>query len=319
MITVRNLSKNYGSFQALKNVSFEVNKGEILGFLGPNGAGKTTTMKIITGYFPPSLGSVSIGGLSLEKNLIECKRKIGYLPENVPLYLDMRVMDFFSFVAQVKGVSRKGYKKQIDEIINDCNLGSITHKLIGSLSKGFRQRVGLAQALIGDPEVLILDEPTIGLDPKQIIEIRQLIKKMAGKKTVILCTHVLPEVSMVSDRVIIINEGQIVAIDTPDNLNTRLRSTNELLLIVDGAEDLVMQTVNDLSNVISVDVRSRSTEGTEYVIHTDIKSDIRHDLAKSIVNKRGKLRLLEMRAVSLSLEDIFLQLVTKERGVVYDS
>jgi ABC-2 type transport system ATP-binding protein len=315
MIKVHNLNKRYGSVQALKNLSFEVKKGEILGFLGPNGAGKTTTMKIITGFFPPTEGSVEICGLSLEKHQIECKRKIGYLPENVPLYHDMKMMDFFDFVARVKGVPRKVYKSQINQILEECSLSKMKTRVIGTLSKGFRQRVGLAQALIGDPEILILDEPTIGLDPKQIIEIRSLIKKMAGIKTVILCTHILPEVSMVCDRVVIINEGAIVAIDTPDNLNLQLKKKNEILLSVSGPVESVYKVLRPITHLVDVKLDKSYQGFNEYCITTDIDSDIRHEIADAIISSNESLRFLEMRTVTLSLEDIFLRLVTNEQGV----
>jgi ABC-2 type transport system ATP-binding protein len=299
----------------LNDISFEVNKGEILGFLGPNGAGKTTTMKIITGYFPPTSGSVTIGGMSIDKHAIECKRKIGYLPENVPLYHDMRVMDFFRFVAKIKGLSPKAFKNEISRIIEECSLQSVSNRIIATLSKGYKQRVGIAQALIGNPEILILDEPTIGLDPKQIIEIRTLIKQLAGKKTVILCTHVLPEVSMVSDRVIIINEGQIVAIDSPDNLDKRLRKSHQIAVTVRGDEKTVVDIISALHHVYYVKVHARHADCVEYVVESYVKSDIRHEIAVALVEQRTNVQLLEIKSIALSLEDIFLKLVTQEEGV----
>lgn len=316
MITARSLTKKYGKIEALKDISFDVQKGEILGFLGPNGAGKTTTMKIITGYFPPTSGSVQIGGLSIEKHCLECKRKIGYLPENVPLYHDLRVNEFFQFVARIKGVSSKEYKRQMPSIIAECSLGDVAGRMIGTLSKGYKQRVGLAQSLIGDPEILILDEPTIGLDPKQIIEIRSLIKNMSGRRTVILCTHVLPEVSMVSDRVVIINEGRIVAIDTPQNLDRRLRKSHQIAITAVGDEPHIVAVLSALKHVASVAISKRNPDSVEYVVETDVESDIRHDIAVALISERKTIKLLEIKSVALSLEDIFLRLVTTEEGVV---
>ncbi len=219
MIEVENLTKYYGDRPAIDNITFRVEKGEILGFLGPNGAGKTTTMRILAGFFPPTSGIARVAGYDVVNNSIDVRRRIGYMPETIPLYKDMRVKEYLEFVAEVKGVPRKRRKSKIEKAMKECGTTEVYHRLIGKLSKGFQQRVGLAQALLHDPEVLILDEPTIGLDPKQIIEIRQLIKSLAGERTIILSTHILPEVSMTCQRVIIINEGKIIAMDTPENLN----------------------------------------------------------------------------------------------------
>ena len=215
MIKVENLTKSYGNFQALKGVSFTVKKGEILGFLGPNGAGKTTTMRILTCFFPATSGKASIAGYDVFEESLEVRKRIGYLPENVPLYPEMKVTDYLKFVAGVKGVSRKAINERVSVVMEECVLTHMSHKLVGQLSKGYRQRVGIAQALVNEPDVLILDEPTVGLDPKQIIEIRKLIKGLAGRRTVILSTHILPEVSMTCQRVIIINDGRVIASDTP--------------------------------------------------------------------------------------------------------
>lgn len=312
MIEVLKISKRYGKVEALKDISFEVKEGEILGFLGPNGAGKTTTMKILTGFFPPSSGKVYIGGVDFSKHTIDLKKRIGYLPENVPLYYDMSVKDFLSFAASLKKIKGKQRRLQIDSVISECSLESVEEKLIKTLSKGYKQRVGIAQALLGDPEIVILDEPTIGLDPKQIIEIRNLIKKMAGKKTVILSTHILPEVSMICDRVIIINQGKIIAIDTPDNLNEKLASKTQIRMIITGETDTVVNLLEKVDNVESVRVGKQLIEGFEYFIESDRAHDIRSDLIKTIVRSRKKVEVLEAQSVGMSLEDIFLQLVTKE-------
>ncbi|MBI5682169.1 MAG: ATP-binding cassette domain-containing protein [Deltaproteobacteria bacterium] len=223
MIQVENLTKNYGSHQALKGISFTVNKGEILGFLGPNGAGKTTTMRILTGFFPATSGKAVVAGFDVFEEPMEVRKRIGYLPENVPLYRDMVVTDYLKFAAGIKGIKKYDMDDRVNKVMDDCALQDVSRKLIGELSKGYRQRVGLAQALVNDPDVLILDEPTIGLDPNQIIEIRKLIKGLAGKRTIILSTHILPEVSMICHRVVIINKGEVVAVDTPQNMTSRIQ------------------------------------------------------------------------------------------------
>jgi len=235
------------------------------------------------------------------------------LPENVPLYMDMRVKDFLNFATRVKGVSGTASKKQIDLVLEECSLRHVADRYIKTLSKGYKQRVGLAQALIGEPEILILDEPTIGLDPNQIVEIRSLIKKMAGKKTVILSSHILPEVKMISDRIIIINNGEIVATDTPDNLDNRLQSAREISLVVDGDEETVLGLIQRVPNVLTVLVSNQTREGTEYIVSSLKDKDVRADLAYAIVRSRKKCSLLEMKTISMSLEDIFMKLVTKEK------
>jgi len=312
MIQVKNLYKRYGKGEAIKNVSFQVKEGEILGFLGPNGAGKTTTMKILTGFFPPTDGQVEIGGVSLQKHMNAIKRKIGYLPENAPLYTDMRVQDFLKFAARVKGIGRMKRKTAVSLAVEECSLQPVTHRIIKTLSKGYRQRVALAQALLGDPGILILDEPTLGLDPKQIIEIRALIKAKAGKKTVILSTHILPEVSMMCDRVIIINEGRIIAIDSPERLHHKLKSAHEIALLARGNEELVLDLIKAVPHVLNVRVSNRTKDTVECIVDADKNVDIRPALAAAIVKSRRKCELLELKSLAMSLEDIFLKLVTKE-------
>ena len=225
MISVQNVTKRYGDTVGVQDVSFEVGEGEILGFLGPNGAGKTTTMRVITGYHPPTSGTVTVAGYDIVTQSHEAKRHLGYLPENPPLYADMTVAEYLHFVAALKEVPRKERRGQIDEIVDMLNLGPVYQRLIRNISKGYRQRVGLAQALVGRPPVLILDEPTVGLDPKQIHEVRQVIKSLGGRHTIILSSHILPEVSMVCQRIAIINKGRIVAVDHPETLSSRLRGT----------------------------------------------------------------------------------------------
>src|SRR5213595_2773192 len=235
MIKVEGLTKRYARTLAVDNISFEVEKGQIVGFLGPNGAGKTTTMRVLTCFLPPTSGSASVAGFDVLEQPLEVKKRIGYLPETPPLYPEMEVSEYLTFVGRLKGLSGADIGRRVDEVSERCVLGDVKTKLIGKLSKGYRQRVGLAQAIIHNPEVLILDEPTAGLDPKQIIETRKLIKELAGDHTIILSTHILPEVSQTCQRVVIINKGRVVAIDTPDNLTARLRGSETMYLQVDAS------------------------------------------------------------------------------------
>src|SRR6476660_9040267 len=233
MIKVEGLTKRYARNIAVDNISFEVEKGGIVGFLGPNGAGKTTTMRVLTCFLPPSSGSASVAGFDVLEHPLEVKKRIGYLPETPPVYPEMEVDEYLSFVGRLKGIPSADIARRVDEVMGRCAIGDVRTKLIGKLSKGYRQRVGIAQAIIHNPDVLILDEPTAGLDPKQIIETRELIKELAGDHTIILSTHILPEVSQTCDRVVIINKGHVVAVDTPDNLTARLRGSETMYLQVD--------------------------------------------------------------------------------------
>ena len=314
MIEVTGLSKKFGDVRAVDDLTFQVKKGEILGFLGPNAAGKTTTMRIITGFIPASSGTVSVAGFDVFHNPMEVKRRIGYLPENPPLYQDMRVEDYLRFVAAIKGVKRRSVDVEIYRVAEKTAITLILDSFIASLSKGFKQRVGIAQALIGDPPVLILDEPTIGLDPRQIIEVRELIKNLAHEHTVILSTHILPEVSMTCDRVVIINEGRLVAVDTPENLTARLKGSESVRLKIEGPSDEIMRVLQAIPKVRSVGCSAaRKTGISEYSIETNLGADIRRELAARIVKKGWGL--LEMKTEKLSLEDIFLKLTTSEEGM----
>src|SRR3970040_844529 len=311
MIEVEGLTKYYGNYHALKGVTFSVAKGEILGFLGPNGAGKTTTMRILTCFFPATGGKARVAGFDVFEEPLEVRKRIGYLPENVPLYKDITVEDYLEFAAGIKGVDRRDVKNAVTKVMDECVLTDVAYKFIGELSKGYRQRVGLAQALVNDPEVLILDEPTIGLDPRQIIDIRQLIKNLAGRRTVILGTHILPEVSMICQRVIIINEGKLIAVDTPDNLMRQLQSSAQIVLLVRGPQEEVAQKLGMVKGVKGVTKKaSGGYNGDTYIVEAMKNVDIRKDLAMIIVNNHWDL--LEMRPVSMSLEDIFIKLVTDE-------
>lgn len=307
MIEVEHITKSFGAIQAVSDVSFTVERGEILGFLGPNGAGKTTTMRMLTGFFPPSTGSIKVAGLSVFSNSLEVRRKIGYLPENVPLYGEMAVKDYLGFVAEVKGIGRRERKKAVDQVVDSCGLEPVRKRLVSNVSKGFRQRVGLAQALLGDPEVLILDEPTIGLDPKQIVDIRQLIRDFAEKKTVILSTHILPEVSMICKRVVIINEGRVVAEGSPESLSATLSGTSRVLLSVAGPAADIKKKLMEVSGVKKV--KAGDFEGSFSVEFADDKN-LPPKLAEMVISSGWDL--FEMTPQTANLEDVFINLVTKE-------
>jgi ABC-2 type transport system ATP-binding protein len=309
VIEVKELTRYYGETRAIHNVSFDVKKGEVLGLLGPNAAGKTTTMKILTCYMPPTSGSATVGGFDIWEQPMEIKQRIGYLPENPPLYNDLRVIEYLDFVSKVKGVPSDKRQSAIDSSIEKSALQSVQRQVIGSLSKGFRQRVGLAQALLNDPEILILDEPTVGLDPRQIIEIRELIKNLGGDHTIILSTHILPEVEMTCGRVVIINEGEVVAEDTPGNLTRRLKGSERTVLELEGDEKTASAVLKSFSEVTKVDKKKTTTDNHhKYTLETS--SDIRRDLAKALIDKG--LGLYELRSEAYSLEEIFLHLTTKE-------
>jgi len=312
MIEVEGLTKYYGPVLGIEDVTFCVEKGEILGFLGPNGAGKSTTMRILTCFMPPTRGTARVQGFDVFRDSLEVRRRVGYMPENVPLYTDMAVRTYLSFVADLKGIKRKRQSAAVDRVIEDCGLQGVNGRYIGKLSKGYRQRVGLAQALIHDPEVLILDEPTIGLDPRQIIEIRRLIQNLRGERTIILSSHVLPEVSQVCDNVIIINKGCLVAPkSTPEELDANLKSFNRVFLQVDGSPPKVISALENLEGVISVVSKESVSERiNNYIIESDRDMDLRRQIAATITGSGWGL--LELRPIGLSLEDIFIQLVTEE-------
>jgi ABC-2 type transport system ATP-binding protein len=313
MIRFENITKKFGPITALDDVSFEIKKGEVLGFLGPNGAGKTTAMRILTGFFPPSHGKVWFDGQDFEKNTELFKNRIGYLPEMVPLYSDLTVTDFLTFVARVKQVSDRQIKSQLAEIISDCGLQDVSRRVIGKLSKGYKQRVGLAQALVGKPELLILDEPTTGLDPKQIVEIRSLIQKLAGERTVILSSHILPEVSLICKRIVIINQGRIVASDSPDNLTRKLLKSHSIRFIVQGPLATIEQCLKSIGGVRDIRLKPTHANLTEGVVATDLDRDLRSEIVAHFV--KNQVQVYEIHGVKLSLEDIFVKLVTEENQV----
>ncbi len=310
MIEVKNLTKSYGKGKALDNVSFIVNKGEILGFLGPNGAGKSTTMNIITGYISATEGTVTIDGFDNVTNSMECKKTVGYLPEQPPLYMDMTVDEYLNFVCDIKKV-KEDRAAHIGGILKLVGIEDVHGRLIKNLSKGYKQRVGIAQALIGNPEILILDEPTVGLDPKQILEIRNVIKELGKNRTIILSSHILPEISAICERVIIINKGKIVAEDTPENLSKKLTNDNKFVIRVAGAKRDIESALGTVSGVISVDSLGQKENGSfDYIIESEKDVDVRAKLFE-VLAKRD-LPILMVKAVDMSLEDIFLQITESD-------
>ena len=305
MIEVDNLTKRYGRHTAVDGISFKVQKGEILGFLGPNGAGKTTTMRILACYLPATSGTARVAGFDVFEQPLEVKRRVGYTPETPPLYIDMDVTTFLDFCAKIKGVPKASRAARIDEAVGKSRLGDVRRTLIGRLSKGYRQRVGLAQAILANPDVLILDEPTAGLDPKQIIETRELIKGLGGDHTVILSTHILPEVSMTCGRVVIINKGRVVAEDSPDNLTHRLRGAATLRVEARGDAAALEAAVRAVPGVLAV----RAAAGA-FEVEAEPGRDVRADVARAVVG--AGLDLVGLTQAGMSLEEIFLHLTTTD-------
>ncbi|MHB1483230.1 MAG: ABC transporter ATP-binding protein [Saccharofermentanales bacterium] len=306
MIEIRELTKYYGPNLAVNNISFDVEAGEILGFLGPNGAGKSTTMNILTGFLSATSGTVKINGYDILEEPQKAKQCIGYLPENPPLYMDMTVLEYLRFVSALKGVEKTHRAKHIAETMKMVRISDVANRLIKNLSKGYKQRVGIAQALIGNPEVLVLDEPTIGLDPKQIIEIRSLIKDLGKNHTVILSSHILPEVSAICDRIIIINKGTIVAVDTTDNLSTHFSKTSKIQVSVEGPSKDIMQKVRLIPGIKKAELMADKLSGvTTIAIENDVGNDIRKQFFFEMA--RNSWPILEMKSMNPTLEDIFLQ------------
>lgn len=311
MIEVEHLTKIYNQRKAIDDISFKVEKGEILGFLGPNGAGKTTTMRILTCYMPATDGTARVAGYDVFDESLEVRRRIGYMPESPPLYQEMSVKSYLHFVAKIKGIPSTARRGQVDDVMQKCNIGDVRDRIIGKLSKGYKQRVGLAQSLLNNPEVLILDEPTIGLDPKQISEVRSLIKGLAGDHTIVLCTHILPEVSMTCNRVVIINEGRLVAMDTPEGLTNQMKGAERIALTVEGPSEAVRERLQGIDGVLSVGVDGGDNgKPANYTVECRLETDLRKTLAQAVVSQGWGL--LELRGVSMSLEDVFINLVTKE-------
>ena len=309
MILADALSRRYGDRLAIRDVSFKARPGEILGFLGPNGAGKTTTMRILTGFLPPTSGQASIDGCDVVEKPLEAKRRLGYLPEVVPLYEDFTAVEYLKFVARLKGVERRKVAAAVDRAITLCAVTAVADRLVRNLSRGYRQRLGLAQAIVHDPPVLILDEPTSAMDPRQIVEIRNVIKGLRGSHTVILSTHILPEATAVCDRVIIINEGKVVAVDTYEQLAARLRSSEKTLVRAARPDGGLTDRLRNLPGVVHV------TPGRgpgELMVEAVLGRDLREEIARTIVGSGAGL--LELRPLGMSLEDVFLRLVTHEEA-----
>ena len=310
VIEVENLTKYYGDFPAISDVSFTVDKGEILGFLGPNGAGKSTTMKILTGYMPPTEGVVRIAGYDVVSQSLEARKRMGYLPETVPLYTDMTVRGYLGFMGSIRGMSRDGIRRRTGDVVDICRLGDYTDTLIGKLSKGFRQRVGIAQAILHEPDILILDEPTIGIDPIQVVETRQLIKDLGTEHTVVISTHILPEVSAICQRVVIIHEGEIVAMDRPENLAERLQASARVVVDVRGPKEKVTAALQGIDGVQGVTVTPLERGTATYTVTSSRDQDIREEVARQVVQQGWGL--LRQESLSMSLEEIFLRLTTEE-------
>jgi ABC-2 type transport system ATP-binding protein len=311
LIEVQNLTKVFGTTTAVDHISFAVNKGEILGFLGPNGAGKTTTMRILTGYMPATSGTALVAGFDVFNDSLEVRRRIGYLPESPPVYPDMSVGTYLDFVARIKGVPAEKRAARITDALEKTNITDKRDELIKRLSRGYKQRVGLSQALVHDPDVIILDEPTVGLDPKQIIEVRHLIKNLAGDHTIILSTHILPEVSMTCDRVVIINKGKVAAVDTPQNLTSQLKGGQRVRIEVQAPEQPLRDLLAQVPGTSQIQIEPAQSTGHLFVtVESAQGKDLRSAIAAKIVEKGWPL--FELRGVSASLEEIFLELTTDD-------
>ena len=311
MIEVQNVTKRYGDHTAIERVTFSVDKGEVLAFLGPNGAGKTTTMRILTCFMPATEGVARVAGYDCFEQPLEVKRRIGYLPETPPLYHELTVREYLTFVGRLKGMSAANLRSGLDRVVERLSLGEVRQRLIGNLSRGYQQRVGLAQALLHNPPVLILDEPTLGLDPKQIIEIRELIKSLAGSHTVILSTHILPEATAVCQRVVIINAGRIVAVDRPDRLSARLRRSEKISVTVKAPPAGLAERFRALRGVQSV---FEPTDTGAFLLECELGQDLRDEIARFVVENGWGL--LELKTISMTLEDVFLRLTQHEEGMV---
>lgn len=313
MIELTGVTKKFGNNTVVDDISFTVEKGEIVGFLGPNGAGKTTTMRMITGYMPPFAGKIKVAGVDIEKDPVKAKEKIGYMPENAPLYKEMSVEDYLAFAAEIKGVKKNKRAARIKKAMEETGLTAVSSKIISKLSKGYRQRVGLAQAIINDPEVLVLDEPTVGLDPKQIREIRELIKNMKGERTIILSTHILPEVSMTCDKVIVINRGKVVAKEEVSDIGKSLEKTGGITVEAAAPRQKFIDEIGKIKGVASV-TEEKETGGNTRLFSIDIEegsSAVKDIVAKIVKNEWD---LIELKKKQYTLEDVFLKLVTKEEN-----
>lgn len=310
MIKLENITKKYGSVEALKGISFEVKEGEIVGLLGPNGAGKSTTMNIITGFIEQTSGTVTVNGIDVLKSPNKAKKLIGYMPEGVPLYNDLTVREFVKYMAELKGVPKKEIKEKVKKALEDANLLDVQNRLTRNLSRGYKQRVSLAGTLVSNPEVIILDEPTVGLDPKQVAEIREVIKKLGKDHTVILSSHILSEVSQVCNRVIIMNKGEVVAVDTPENLEKKVSNKNIIYVTVEDTENKVIEMKEKIEGIKDIKLEKTNEDGTKrYAIEVEDEKDIRKTLFASFAKEN--LTIFEMKKADTSLEDAFMKLIGK--------
>lgn len=316
MINVKNLTKRYVNVNAVDNISFNVEENETVGLLGPNGAGKTTTMRILTCFMPATAGTVTVAGFDVFTGSLNVRQQIGYLPENVPLYLDMRVNEYLMFRAKLKNIPRRERRRKIDYCLELTGIKDVQNQITGTLSKGYKQRVGLADTLIHDPKILILDEPTIGLDPNQIMQIRQVIKGLGEKHTVLLSTHILPEVEMVCDRIMIIDKGKIVAMDTPTNLMKQLKTSSNVVLEIKGDGGKIKSSLSSIDGVRSVTWKEKG-DANEFYVEGSGGDDIREDIFKCIVKDNYILR--EMKRQPITLEEVFHQITTRETEEVSDN
>ena len=308
MIEVKNVTKKYGKVVAVDNINFTINDGEIIGLLGPNGAGKSTTMNMITGYIEPTEGTIVIDGYDISKKPRKAKREIGYMPEGVPLYTDMTVKEFVTYMAEIKKVDRKTRKEKIEKIIEDTGLKDVEKKLTRNLSRGYKQRVSMAGALVGEPKILILDEPTVGLDPKQITEIRNLIKELGKTHTVILSSHILSEVSQICQKVIIINKGKIIAVDTPENLENKVASKNDIYVTVEDLDNRIEEVAKDIKEITKIELVKENKDKTkQYLIESEKDVDLRKILFKELAKEN--ITIFEMKKADTTLEDAFMKLI----------
>ena len=308
MIEVKNVTKKYGNKIAVDNISFEVKDGEVVGFLGPNGAGKSTTMNMITGFIEPTDGTIMINGNDISKKAKKAKKQIGYMPENVPLYHELTVKEFIKYMAELKFVKRPERKAEVDKVIKEAGLENVKNRLIRNLSRGYKQRVSLAGALVGNPDVIILDEPTVGLDPKQITEIRGLIKELGKKHTVILSTHILSEVSQICEKVVIINKGKIIAVDTPENLENKVASKNDIYVTVEDLDNRIEEVAKDIKEITKIELVKENKDKTkQYLIESEKDVDLRKILFKELAKEN--ITIFEMKKADTTLEDAFMKLI----------
>ena len=311
MIQVENVTKKYGSFVAVNKINFEIEEGEIVGFLGPNGAGKSTTMNMITGFIEPTSGRIIVDGYDISKKPRKAKKQIGYMPEGVPLYSDLTVKEFVTYMAELKGIPKKEKKEKVKKVLEATGLKEVSNKLTKNLSRGYKQRVSMAGALVGDPKVIILDEPTVGLDPKQVTEIRALIKELGKEHTVILSSHILSEVSQICNRVIIINKGEIVAIDTPENLENKVVNGNSVYVTVEDSENKMENMKEKLENIKEIKLVSENEDKTKkYIVTAENEVDIRKEIFETLA-KEG-ITIFEMKKADATLEDAFMKLINTE-------